>query len=138
MSASWGGQRFPGGRRGGATRPTPSTEHQAGYNDRVPSASKRRIAINTGGGDAPGLNAVLRAVAVSSHWRGWEVLGIRHGYRGLIEADPDGIVPLDRKCSAGDHPSRRQHSGHGQPRGPVQLSGEARRPGRSDRHELIG
>jgi 6-phosphofructokinase 1 len=67
----------------------------------VPLASKRRIAITTGGGDAPGLNAVLRAVAVSSHWRGWEVLGIRHGYRGLIEADPDGIVPLDRNAVRG-------------------------------------
>jgi ATP-dependent phosphofructokinase / diphosphate-dependent phosphofructokinase len=67
----------------------------------VTETAKRRIAITTGGGDAPGLNAVIRAVAVSSHWRGWEVLGIRHGYRGLIESDPDGIVPLDRNAVRG-------------------------------------
>jgi len=35
----------------------------------------RRIAINTGGGDAPGLNAVIRAVALSALSRGWEVIG---------------------------------------------------------------
>ena len=44
----------------------------------------RRIALNTGGGDAPGLNAVIRAVALSALNRGWEVLGIRRGYEGLI------------------------------------------------------
>jgi len=67
----------------------------------VTEATQRRIAITTGGGDAPGLNAVIRAVAVSSHWRGWEVLGIRHGYRGLIEPDPSGIVTLDRNAVRG-------------------------------------
>ena len=61
----------------------------------------RRIAVNTGGGDAPGLNAVIHAVAVSAHWRGWEVLGIRHGYRGLIEDDPGGVVRLDRNAVRG-------------------------------------
>jgi phosphofructokinase-like protein len=61
----------------------------------------RTIGVNTGGGDAPGLNAVIRAVAISSHWRGWRVLGIRHGYRGLIEDDPDGVVELDRNAVRG-------------------------------------
>ncbi len=61
----------------------------------------RRIAINTGGGDAPGLNAVIRAVAVSALNRGWEVLGIRRGYEGLIEGDPAGIMKLDRKAVRG-------------------------------------
>ncbi len=61
----------------------------------------RRIVVNTGGGDAPGLNAVIRAVAVSAHWRGWEVYGIRHGYRGLIEEDPGGLVRLDRNAVRG-------------------------------------
>jgi ATP-dependent phosphofructokinase / diphosphate-dependent phosphofructokinase len=55
----------------------------------------RRIAVNTGGGDAPGLNAVIRAVVLSAQVRGWEVLGIRYGYRGLIQDDPNGIVTLD-------------------------------------------
>ena len=36
----------------------------------------RRVAVLTGGGDAPGLNAVVRAVAKSAFGRGWEVLGI--------------------------------------------------------------
>ena len=40
----------------------------------------RRIAINTGGGDAPGLNAVIRAVVRSSEQRNWEVFGIKDGY----------------------------------------------------------
>lgn len=61
----------------------------------------RRIAVNTGGGDAPGLNAVIRAVAISSHWRGWEVYGIKQGYRGLIEDGPEGIVRLDRAAVRG-------------------------------------
>ena len=56
----------------------------------------RRIAINTGGGDAPGLNAVIRAVALSALNRGWEVLGIRRGYEGLLEDGPGGLVKLDR------------------------------------------
>ncbi len=61
----------------------------------------RRIAVSTGGGDAPGLNGVIRAVAISAHWRGWEVLGIRHGYRGVIEGDADGVVLLDRAAVRG-------------------------------------
>jgi 6-phosphofructokinase 1 len=59
------------------------------------------IAVNTGGGDAPGLNAVIRAVAISAHWRGWKVLGIRHGYRGLLEGQADGVVTLDRSAVRG-------------------------------------
>ena len=54
----------------------------------------RRIAINTGGGDAPGLNAVIRAAVLSAHNRGWEVLGIHHGYAGLL--DTSKIITLDR------------------------------------------
>ena len=52
----------------------------------------KRIAINTGGGDAPGLNAVIRAVVVSAGKRGWEVYGIRDGYNGLFlpERYPEG------------------------------------------------
>ena len=45
----------------------------------------RRIAISTGGGDAPGLNAVIRAVVLSAHRRGWECVGIRDGYNGLLQ-----------------------------------------------------
>ena len=55
----------------------------------------RRIAITTGGGDAPGLNAVVRAVVLSAKRRGWDVLGIRRGYEGLL--DPEKLVQLDRE-----------------------------------------
>jgi 6-phosphofructokinase 1 len=52
----------------------------------------KRIAINTGGGDAPGLNAVIRAATLAAIGQGWEVYGIPHGYRGLIE--PNQLVRL--------------------------------------------
>jgi 6-phosphofructokinase 1 len=53
-----------------------------------------RIAINTGGGDAPGLNAVIRAVVLAADHRNWEVFGIRKGYDGLLSGDPEGVVRL--------------------------------------------
>jgi 6-phosphofructokinase 1 len=59
----------------------------------------KRIAVNTGGGDAPGLNAVIRAVVVSAVNRGWECYGIRDGYNGLLEPKnyPDGgLISLPR------------------------------------------
>ena len=59
----------------------------------------RRIAITTGGGDAPGLNAVIRAAVLAAKRRGWEVLGIRRGYGGLL--DPEKIVQLDREAVRG-------------------------------------
>ena len=61
--------------------------------------SIRRIAINTGGGDAPGLNAVIRAIVLASVRRGWEVLGIRTGYEGLL--DTSKIMQLDRDSVRG-------------------------------------
>ncbi len=52
---------------------------------RRPSAPPiRRIAITTGGGDAPGLNAVIRAVTVAALHMGWECVGIRDGFDGLL------------------------------------------------------
>ena len=51
-----------------------------------------RIAISTGGGDAPGLNAVIRAVVLSAHHRGWKSYGIQRGYEGLLSFN--GVVPL--------------------------------------------
>jgi 6-phosphofructokinase 1 len=65
------------------------------------SGKIRRIAINTGGGDAPGLNAVLRAVVLSAEERGWEVLGITKGYNGLL--GDRNVVPLDREAVRGIH-----------------------------------
>jgi phosphofructokinase-like protein len=56
------------------------------------SSPIRRIAINTGGGDAPGLNAVIRAVTLSANNRGWECFAIRDGFNGILEPTryPDG------------------------------------------------
>ena len=51
-----------------------------------------RIAISTGGGDAPGLNAVIRAIVLSAHTHGWHTYGIRRGYNGLL--GDDGIMTL--------------------------------------------
>ncbi len=58
-----------------------------------------RIAISTGGGDAPGLNAVIRAAALSALNRGWEVLGIKRGYHGLLGIDE--IIPLTKESVRG-------------------------------------
>jgi len=58
------------------------------------SAPIRRIAICTGGGDAPGLNAVIRSVVIAAAKRGWECYGIREGYNGILfpERYPEGGV----------------------------------------------
>ena len=58
-----------------------------------------RIAVNTGGGDAPGLNAVIRAVVLSAERLGWEVYGILDGYGGLFRED--GVIRLDQKVVSG-------------------------------------
>src|SRR5574342_486964 len=51
-----------------------------------------RISISTGGGDAPGLNAVIYAVVHAATRLGWKVFGIQEGYDGLLypERFPDG------------------------------------------------
>ena len=54
------------------------------------------ILVNTGGGDAPGLNAVIRSVTLSALRRGWKVTGIKRGYHGLVGGEPDGLVELTR------------------------------------------
>jgi 6-phosphofructokinase 1 len=57
-----------------------------------------RISITTGGGDAPGLNAVIYSVVHAAAKLGWEVLGVREGYNGLLFPDdyPDGgLMELD-------------------------------------------
>jgi 6-phosphofructokinase 1 len=52
-----------------------------------------RIGIVTGGGDCPGLNAVIRAVAKAAQHRGWESVGVLGGYEGLLS--PTQVRPLD-------------------------------------------
>ncbi len=58
-----------------------------------------RIAISTGGGDAPGLNAVIRAAVLGAVYRGWEVLGIKRGFAGLL--GEDDVISLTRASVRG-------------------------------------
>lgn len=71
------------------------------------SKSIKRIAINTGGGDAPGLNAVIRAVVLSAMRMGWEVYGIRDAYDGLLLPDlypQGGLIRLTSESVQGITP----------------------------------
>jgi 6-phosphofructokinase 1 len=58
-----------------------------------------RLALSTGGGDAPGLNAVIRAAVLAAVNRGWEVLGIKRGFAGLLGEDE--VVPMTRETVRG-------------------------------------
>lgn len=60
----------------------------------------KRVAINTGGGDAPGLNAVIHGAVYAARRLGWEIFGIRDGYEGILtpERYPNGgVVELRRR-----------------------------------------
>ncbi len=48
---------------------------------------KERVAVLTSGGDAPGMNAAVRSVVRTSVYHGMEVMGVRRGYRGLIDGE---------------------------------------------------
>jgi 6-phosphofructokinase 1 len=54
-----------------------------------------RAGILTGGGDCPGLNAVIRAVARRLHAHDWEVIGVREGWRGLVENKLEPLGPRE-------------------------------------------
>jgi 6-phosphofructokinase 1 len=54
-----------------------------------------KVGVLTGGGDCPGLNAVIRAVARRCFERGHEVVGVREGWRGLIEAKFEPLGPRE-------------------------------------------
>src|SRR5215208_6628904 len=54
-----------------------------------------RAGILTGGGDCPGLNAVIRAVARRLHTNGWDVIGVREGWRGLVENKLESLGPRE-------------------------------------------
>jgi len=59
----------------------------------------KKIGIVTGGGDCPGLNVVIRAVAKAAAQRGWESVGVLGGYEGLLE--PREFRPLDYNALSG-------------------------------------
>jgi 6-phosphofructokinase 1 len=58
----------------------------------------KRVAVLTSGGDAPGMNAAIRAVVRTGIEKGWELLGVRRGYAGLLDAD---IRPLGARDVGG-------------------------------------
>lgn len=58
----------------------------------------KRIAVLTSGGDAPGMNAAIRAVVRTGVDKGWQVFGVRHGYAGLID---DNFVALGARDVGG-------------------------------------
>ena len=55
----------------------------------------KRIAVLTSGGDAPGMNAAVRAVTRGALARGWEVLGVRNGYAGLLAGTLEPLQARD-------------------------------------------
>ena len=59
---------------------------------------KKKIGILTGGGDCPGLNAAIRATAKTAFKVDYEVIGIRNGWKGLLENDN---TLLDSKNTSG-------------------------------------
>jgi len=68
------------------------------------SSPIQRIAISTGGGDAPGLNAVIRATVLAALNRGWECYGIRDGLNGLLLPEQyveGGLLRLTRDRVSG-------------------------------------
>lgn len=58
----------------------------------------KRIAVLTSGGDAPGMNAAIRAVVRTAVFRGWEVFGVKQGYDGLISGR---LIPLGARDVGG-------------------------------------
>ena len=60
--------------------------------------AKKKVAILTGGGDCPGLNAVIRAATLKLVKAGYEMVGVGHGWRGLMENE---YIPLDSDSTAG-------------------------------------
>ncbi len=58
----------------------------------------KKIAVLTSGGDAPGMNAAIRAVVRTGISKGWEVYGVRNGYEGLIDGK---IIPLGARDVGG-------------------------------------
>ena len=55
----------------------------------------RKIAVLTSGGDAPGMNAAIRAVTRAGIAKGWEVYGVQHGYAGLLAGEFRHLGPRD-------------------------------------------
>ena len=81
-------------------------------------SATKRIAILTGGGDVPGLNAVIKSVVYRATTAGYEVLGLRRGWEGLTHVRPQRHPRPGLPATAGpdEHPhdrsDRRHHPAH--------------------------
>src|SRR3954468_4736480 len=58
-----------------------------------------RVALSTGGGYAPGLNAVIHTATLDAIGRGWDVVGVKRGFAGLLGEDE--VVALTRDSVRG-------------------------------------
>ncbi len=58
----------------------------------------KRLGILTGGGDCPGLNPVIRAAVRKAYLEGYEMLGIKYGWKGLVDGE---VMPLDLRSVSG-------------------------------------
>lgn len=61
----------------------------------ITGKKKKQIAVLTGGGDAPGLNAVIRGIVVKAKNLGYDVLGILNGWKGILDCEHCGVLDLD-------------------------------------------
>lgn len=61
----------------------------------ISGQKRKQIAVLTGGGDAPGLNAVIRGIAFKAKKLGYDVLGVLDGWKGLLDCKDCGILDLD-------------------------------------------
>ena len=59
-----------------------------------------KLGVLTGGGDVPGLNACIRSITLSATDLGWDVVGLRRGWAGVLEVDPDEPASLSRNTLA--------------------------------------
>ena len=55
----------------------------------------KKIAVLTSGGDAPGMNAAVRAVTRAALAKGWEVFGVRNGFAGLVSGAMERLAARD-------------------------------------------
>ena len=57
-----------------------------------------KIGILTGGGDVPGLNPCIRSITLSADDLGWEVVGFKRGWDGVMQIDPDDPASIAQHC----------------------------------------
>ena len=82
-----------------------------------------RLAIVVGGGPAPGINGVISAVTIEADHRGFEVIGVRDGFKDLVNAFHGVYVPVDERYYHVNTPGTEQYSAIDIPPGYQLLNG---------------